>query len=65
MGSEEKQRQMTYREYVLTNRGKEEEELRMKMARGVFGDGVFHHRIQKQLVEARRPKRGRPKLNSN
>jgi putative transposase len=62
MGSEEKQRQTAYRDYVLSNRDKEEEELKLKMAMGVIGDGGFYHQIQKQLVEARRPKRGRPKL---
>lgn len=62
MGSEEKQRQKAYKEYVLSNRDKEEEELKLKMTVGVIGDGGFHHRIQRQLVESKRPKRGRPKL---
>ncbi len=62
MGNEEKQRQKAYREYVLSNRDKEEEELKLKMSIGVIGDGGFHHQIQRQLVESKRRKRGRPKL---
>jgi hypothetical protein len=62
LGGEEKQRQKEYRDYVLSNRDKEEEELRLKMSLGVIGDGGFQHQIQKQLVESKRPKRGRPKL---
>jgi hypothetical protein len=62
MGGEEKQRQKVYRDYVLSNRDKEEEELKLKMSLGVIGDGGFQHQIQRQLVESKRPKRGRPKL---
>ncbi len=61
MGIEEKRRQKAYREYVLSNRDKEEEELKQKMSLGVIGDGGFHYQIQKQIVESKRPKRGRPK----
>jgi hypothetical protein len=34
---------------------------REKMARGVIGAEVFQEKIEKKVMEVRRPKRGRPK----
>jgi len=55
------ERQKTYIEYVLSPRDKEEQELREKTESGVLGSEDFGRLIQRQIVDARRPKRGRPK----
>jgi REP element-mobilizing transposase RayT len=59
--------------YHVTSRGNErkmvfqstrdskEQEIRERMARGVIGAEVFQEKIEKRVVETRRPKRGRPR----
>jgi putative transposase len=61
MGKENGARQRAYREYVCSNRDKEEQEIREKMGRGVIGAEVFQEKIEKRVMEARRPRRGRPR----
>jgi putative transposase len=61
MGKENRARQKAYREYVCSNRDREEQEIREKMARGVIGVETFQENIEKRVVEIRRPKRGRPR----
>jgi putative transposase len=60
MGGERSQRQKAYREYVGLNRDKEEQEIRDKMNRGVIGTEGFQEGIKKRVIEAKRPRRGRP-----
>ena len=60
MGKERSQRQRAYREYVVSTREKEEQEIREKMGRGVIGVEEFRRRIQRRAIDASRPKRGRP-----
>jgi len=55
------QRERAYRDYVLSRRDREEQELRVKMGRGVLGGGDFGELIEKQIIESQRPKRGRPR----
>jgi hypothetical protein len=62
MGAESDQRQRAYRDYVLSCRDREEEELTLKMSTGVLGNASFHESILRQGIDSRRPKRGRPKL---
>ena len=61
MGKEPSRRQKAYREYVLSNRDKEEQEIRDKMGGGIIGAEEFREEIEKKVVEAKRPKRGRPR----
>ncbi len=61
MGKENGARQRAYREYVCSNRDKEEQEIREKMARGVIGAEIYQEKIEKRVMEARRPRRGRPR----
>jgi len=61
MGKEPSRRQKAYREYVLSNRDKEEQEIRDKMGGGIIGAEGFREEIEKKVVEAKRPKRGRPR----
>ena len=61
MGKENGIRQRAYREYVCSNRGREEQEIREKMARGVIGAERYQENIAKRVMEARRPRRGRPR----
>jgi putative transposase len=61
MGRESGIRQRTYREYVCSNRDREEQEIREKMARGVIGAEIYQEKIEKRVMEARRPRRGRPR----
>jgi putative transposase len=61
MGKENGARQRAYREYVCSNRDREEQEIRKKMARGVIGAEIYQEKIEKRVKEARRPKRGRPR----
>jgi hypothetical protein len=42
-------------------RNSEEQEIREKMARGVIGAEIFQEKIEKRVMEARRPKGGRPR----
>jgi len=42
-------------------RDREEQEIREKMTRGVIGAEIFQEKIEKRLMELRRPKRGRPR----
>jgi putative transposase len=60
LGKDIGDRQKNYREYVLSSREKEEEELREKMGKGVLGTGEFQREIKKRAIDYRRPKRGRP-----
>jgi hypothetical protein len=61
MGNENGIRQRAYREYVCSNRDKEEQEIRERMARGVIGGEIFQEKIEKRAMEIRRPNRGRPR----
>lgn len=61
LGKEPIRRQRAYREFVHSNRDKEEQEIREKMGRGVIGVEGFRAEIEKRAVDARRPRRGRPK----
>jgi len=61
MGKENATRQRAYREYVCSDREREEQEIRGKMARGVIGAEVYQEKIEKRVMENRRPKRGRAK----
>jgi hypothetical protein len=42
-------------------RDREKQEIREKMARGVIGAEIFQEKIEKRVMEVRRPKRGRPR----
>ena len=59
MGKENGTRHRAYREYVCSNRDREEQEIRERMARGVIGAEIFQEKIEKRVMEVRRPKRGR------
>jgi putative transposase len=61
MGKGHGGRQRVYREYVCSNRDSEEQEIREKMARGVIGAEIYQEKIEKRVMEARRPRRGRPR----
>jgi putative transposase len=61
MGKENGARQRAYREYVCSNRDREEQEIREKMGRGVIGADIFQEKIEKRVMEVRRSKRGRPR----
>jgi putative transposase len=60
-GTKPHERQRTYRDYVLSHRDSEEQELRAKLGRGVLGSEDFGAMIQRQTIAAQRPKRGRPR----
>ena len=59
--------------YHVTSRGNErkmvfqstrdskEQEVRERMARGVFGAEIFQEKTEKRVMEVRRPKRRRPR----
>jgi hypothetical protein len=61
MGKEDRIRQRAYRKYVCSNREREEQEIREKMARGVIGAEIYQKKIDKRVMEARWPKRGNPR----
>ena len=61
MGRGPSQRQREYREYVCSDREKEEQEIREKMAKGIIGTVEFQERMNKKVIEIRRPRRGRPR----
>jgi len=61
MGKGPSQRQRAYREYVCSNRDKEEEEIREKMAKGTIGAAGFQMQMEKKVIEMKRPRRGRPR----
>jgi len=61
MGKDNGTRQRAYREYVCSNREREEQEIREKTARGLIGAEKFQEKIEKRIMEVRRPKRGRPR----
>ena len=61
MGKGPSQRQRAYREYVCSNRDKEEQEIREKMAKGATGGVGFQMQTEKKAVEIKRPRRGRPR----
>ena len=46
---------------VYQIREREEQEIRERMARGVIGAEIFQEKIEKRVMEVRRPKRGRPR----
>jgi hypothetical protein len=61
MGKGPSQRQRAYREYVWSNRDKEEQEIREKMAKGAIGVAEFQEQMDKKAIEIKRPRRGRPR----
>jgi hypothetical protein len=61
MGEDSFQRQKAYRDYVPSLREKEEQELRVKMGGGVLGREDYRVMLEKQIIDAQRPKRGRPR----
>ncbi len=61
MGRDPSQRQRAYREYVCSNRDKEEQEIRDRMGYGVIGAEKFRQEVEKKLNDFRKPKRGRPR----
>ncbi len=61
MGKDSSQRQRAYREYVCSNRDKEEQEIREKMAKGAIGVAEFQEQMDKKAIEIKRPRRGRPR----
>jgi putative transposase len=61
MGRDLTERYKAYQEYVLSNRDKEEQEIRGKLGKGVMGSEGFVETIGKRMVDARRPRRGRHK----
>jgi hypothetical protein len=61
MGKESGIRQRVYREYVCSNRDREEQEIRERMARGIIGVEIFQEKIEKRVMEVWKPKRGRPR----
>jgi hypothetical protein len=61
MGKGSFQRQRAYREYVCSNRDKEEQEIREKMAKGAIGAAGFQEQMDKRVIEMKRPRRGRPR----
>ena len=61
MGRGNGARQRAYREYVCSGRDKEEQEIREKTGGGVIGIEQYQEKIEKRVMEARRPRRGRPK----
>ena len=61
MGTESKKREMAYRDYVCSNREREEQELKEKMTRGIVGTEGYCTRIEKKTVDVKRRGRGRPK----
>jgi hypothetical protein len=54
-------RQKAYREYVQSNRDKEEQEVREKMAKGIIGAAGFQKQMDKKVIEVKRPRRGGPR----
>jgi len=50
-----------YREYVCSNRDKEEQEIREKIAKGIIGTAGFQERMNRKVIEIRRPRKGRPR----
>jgi putative transposase len=61
MGRNPSQRQRAYREYVCSNRDKEEQEIRNRMSGGVIGAEKFRQEVEKKLADSKKPKRGRPR----
>ena len=61
MGKGPSERQRAYREYVRSNRDKEEQEVREKMVRGVNGAAGFQEQMGKKAIEIKRLGRGRPR----
>jgi len=61
LGKDISQRQRVYREYVSSNRNKEEQEIKDKMEKGVIGSEGFRESVQKKALDKRRKKRGRPR----
>jgi hypothetical protein len=61
MGKDQPERQTAYREYVCSNRDKEEQDIREKIRRGIIGVERFRKEIGRQMIEIKRPRRGRPR----
>jgi len=61
MGKGPAKRQRAYREYACSNRDKEEQEVREKMAKGIIGALWFQEQMDKKVIEVKRPGRGRPR----
>ena len=55
MGKGLSQRQRAYREYVCSDRDKEEQEIREKMGKGVIGVAGFQEQMDKKAIEIKRP----------
>jgi hypothetical protein len=47
--------------FTNSDRDKEDQELRERMARGVIGAEIFQQKIEKRAIEFRRPKGGTPR----
>jgi hypothetical protein len=60
MGKGPAQRQRAYREYVCSNRDKEEHEVREKNVRGVILAAGFQEKMDKKAIEIKGPGKGRP-----
>jgi hypothetical protein len=54
-------KEKVYREYVCSNRDKEEQEIREKIAKGAIGTAGFQMQMEKKVIEMKRPRRGRPR----
>lgn len=61
MGKDPSQRRRAYREYVCSNRDKEEQEIREKMVKGIIGAAGFQGQMDKRVLEIKRPRSGRPR----
>ena len=61
MGRELTERYRAYREYVLSNRDKEEREIREKLGKGVVGSEGFRESVDRKVMDKCRKKRGRPR----
>ena len=61
MGRDPSQRQRAYREYVCSNRDKEEQEIKNRMGYGVIGAEKFRQEVEKKLVDSTNPGKGRPR----
>lgn len=62
-GRNEAQRKKAYRDYVLSYRDREEQEMREKMIGGILGGPGFVEAMESRILGSNRPKRGRPRKN--
>ena len=61
MGEDQSKRHKAYREYVRSGKDKEDQEIRDRMNRGVIEAEEFRIRVEREGVDARRPKQGSPR----